>query len=134
MHVRLERIKIQVEVLSVQAVRPARTPRQQGPLHARIVSLENMQLQVERQRARPVLPIRRRQSRAHHLSLVFVSLVLPATGHCARLVWLEHIKIQVERQCARLVLSIRLRQSRAQHLGLVLVALVSPARGRRARL
>ena len=79
MHVRLEHIKIQVEVLCVRAVRPARTPRQEGPVHARIVSLENMQLQ-RRHCVHRVLPIRLRQSRAQHLSLVFVSLVLPATG------------------------------------------------------
>ena len=85
MHVRLEHIKIQVEVLSVQAVRPARTPWQQGPVHARIVSLENMQIQVERQCARLVLSIRLRQSRAQHLGLVLVALVSPARGRRARL-------------------------------------------------
>ena len=81
MHARivsLESINLQVERQRARYVLPARTPRQQGPLHARIVSLENMKLQVERQCARLVLPIRLRQSRAQHLCLVFVALVLTA--------------------------------------------------------
>ena len=52
-------------------------------MHARIVSLENIQLQVERQCVRLVLPIRVRQSRAQHLSLVLVRLVSPARGRRA---------------------------------------------------
>ena len=43
------------------------------------MSLENIKLQVERQRARLVLPIRLRQSRAQQLCLVLVALVLRAT-------------------------------------------------------
>ena len=58
LHVRPGHIKIQVEVLCVRAARPARTLWQQGPVHARIVSLENMQLQVERHSARYVLAAR----------------------------------------------------------------------------
>ena len=97
--------------------RPADTRQQQSRVHARIVSLENLQLQVECQRARLVLPARiglwwirglcvhnarpantqRQQSRVH-----------------ARIVILENIQLQVERQRARLVLSIRRHQSRAQ--------------------
>ena len=87
MHARivsLENMQLQVERQCARLVLPARTQRQQGPVHARIVSLDNIQLQVERQRARLVLSIRLRQSRAQHLSLVFVSLVLPARGRHAR--------------------------------------------------
>ena len=78
-------------------------------MHAQIVSLENIQLQMERQCARLVLRARTQRQQG------------PVT---ARIASPENIKLQVERQRARLVLPIRLRQSRAQQLCLVLVALV----------
>jgi len=61
-------------------------------VHARIVSLENMQLQIERQSARYVLAARTplQQGPVH-----------------ARLASLENIQLQVERQSARYVLAAR---------------------------
>ena len=97
------------------------------------MSLENIQLQVESQRARLVLPARIRLMRCRVHNARPASTQRQQGPVHARIVSLENIKVQVERQCACLVLSIELRQSRVQHWGLVFVALVSPKPVRRAR-
>jgi hypothetical protein len=68
----------------VHNARPASTLRSQGPVLARIVSLENIKVQVQRHCARPVPSIRLQQSRVQHWGLVFVAPVSPAPGCRAR--------------------------------------------------